>query len=515
MSRVILAALFAAALAAAGPAEWVPLRWEGGPLEVRRRAQPDFEAASPIASELLLQAYQPDSLDLFNDTPFNCLLLTWSLGEPTDDDAEQRSLAAALARRAQQRGVAAMAVIEPGSAWIEALEAAAEASFDGVVLDGDFSAEQVQQAADVLAGRGALVALGDWRRTLALREPAVIGPRDGIWPMLFTAEDESDTFQSGPTTNPWVLSNGWRVAAVRAGAAGRPVWAGHRPKRYRDQPFSATDYVRAVADTAMAGGRWAVALDGEWQAGLLNGDEEKLEGWRRIAAAAAFFEQHAAWREIPPQPAVVVALDPDQPDVFSHADTLNLLAVRHVPHRVVLRPELSRQGLPKGLHGLTFDHEPSDDEATAIDTLIQSGGTLFTGPRWGRAGVSLGIPKAALGAGGLMAYPSEKFEEDQFATDLRKRLDESGSTIRIFNTGTLMSFYTEQGDRGVLHITEYSDYPTDNVTVRFPRKIAKAVWTTLEGDEEELEVYDTDGGGEIVIPETSWYCAVTIDFLQP
>ncbi len=488
------------------------MRWEGGPLEAYLRSRPDFETASPIDAETLLRAYGKGALDLFADTPFNCLLLTWSLGEPNVADAEQRTLAASFAEQARQRGLIVLATVYSGAAWLEAVGAAVEAGFNGVVLDGTFGAAEVEQACQALAGRGTLVILGEWRTTLSLEAPAAIGPRDGIWPALFTDEDESDTFESGPTTNPWVLSNGWRVAAVRAGAGERPVWAGHRPKRYRDQPFSAVDYIRAVADTAMAGGRWAVALDGEWQEGLLAGEAEYLAGWSRIAAAAAFFEERAAWRGIPPQPAVVVTLDPDLPDLFSSADTLNLLAVRHVPHRVLLRPELSSAGLPEGAHGLTFDLEPSVSEAAAINALTVAGGTLFTGPAWARAEVDLGLPKAALGAGGQMAYPSEKFEEDQFATDLRKRLDESGSTIRIFNTGTLMSYYTEQGDRGVLHLTEYSDYPTDNVTVRFPRNISKAVWITLDGYEEELEVYDTDGGGEIVIPETPWYCAVAIEF---
>ncbi len=515
MLRLTPVALLAAAMATAGPAEWVPLRWEGGPLEAHRRAQPEFEADSPVSAEFLLQAYEAASLNLVQDTPFNCLLLTWSVGEATPADASQRSLAAAFAQQAEERGITALAVVEPGSVWLEAVEAAVGAGFSGIVLDGEFGAEQVGQAAKTLAGRGQLVALGDWRRTLSLEAPAVVGPSDGIWPALFTAEDESDSFQSGPTTNPWVLSNGWRVAAARAGAADRPVWAGHRPKRYRDQPFTDIDYMRAIADTAMVGGRWAVSLDGEWQAGLLAGDPEKLAGWRRIAAAAAFFEQHAAWRALPAQPAVVVTLDPSEPDVFSSADTLNLLAVRHVPHRVLLRERLGVDGLPAGAHGMTFDLGPSEAEAAAIRGLISSGGTLFTGPGWALAGVDLGLPRAALGAGGWMAYPSAEFEGDQFATDLRKRLDESGSSIRIFNTGTLMSFYTEQGDQGVLHLTEYSDYPTENITVRFPRKISKAVWTTLDGYEEELEVYDTDGGGEIVIPETPWYCAVTIDFIHP
>ena len=492
MFRLLLAVLAAAAVAPAAPppGDWVPLRWEGGPLG----------------------AYEPGALGLLEDTPFNCLLLTWSLGASTSDDEAQRQAAASFAQQAQQHEIAALAVIEPGADWLEAVGAAAATGFDGVALDGLFSAGQVREASDAMAGRGVVVAMGAWRQALQLDSPAIIGSADGVWPTLFTAEDESDTFESGPTSNPWVLANSWRIAAVRAGARGRAVWFSQRPKRYSDQPFSTADYLRAVADTAMAGGRWAVTLDGKWQAGLLSGDADMLEGWRRIAAAVQFFEDHADWRELPPQPAVVVVLDPEARDVFSGGETLNLLAVRHNPHRVLLRSDFQQHGAPEGAHAVTFDFEPTPAEATALQALAAAGGTVFSGPEWALGGIDLGLPPAALGAGGVMAYPAEKLNEDQFATDLRKRLDESGATIRIFNTGTLMSFYTEAADRGVLHLTEYSDYPTDNITVRFPRKIEKAVWVPLDGEEEALEVYDTDGGGEIVIPEAASYCAVTVQF---
>lgn len=505
-----LAAVLAAA--APPPGDWAPLRWEGGPLEVQRRAQPDYEPTSSISSALLLEAYEPAALALLNDTPFNCLLLTWSLGSKSPEDEAQRQVAAALAQQVQQQEMAALAAIESGPDWLEAVAAAAQAGFDGVVLDGFFTAAQVSEATEALAGAGAVVVLGGWRQALTLDSAAVIGSRDGVWPTLFTADDEPDSFESGPTSNPWVLANSWRVAALRAAARGRPVWAGQRPKRYRDQPLTAEDYLRAVADTGMAGGRWVLTLDGDWQAGLLSGDAEKLEGWRRIAAAVEFFEDHAAWRELPPQPAVVVVLDPALRDVFSGGETLNLLSVRHVPHRVLLREDLQANGVPKGAHSMTFDFEPGPAEQSAIQALVAGGGTLFTGPEWALAEVDLGLPAAALGAGGVMAYPAEKLNEDQFAAGLRKRLDESGATIRIFNTGTLMSYYTTAEGRGVLHLTEYSDYPTDNVTVRFPQKIKKALWITLDGEEEELEVYDTDGGGEIVIPEAPSYCAVTVEF---
>lgn len=509
-----LATLASGVAAAAAPESWVPLRWEGGPLEVQRRARPDFEAASPIEPDLLLRDYEPEVLALFEKTPFNCLLLTWSLGDKNEADAAQRQSVTRFAEAARAKGLATLGVIYPGADWAEAVEAASKAGLDGVALNGPFRPEQSRQAAAALGEGGVAVTLSGWREALQLADPAIRAGSDGVWPALLSAEDASEAFNAGPTTNPWVVANAWRVDALRADRTGRPVWAGHRPKRYREQPFVAADYVRAIADTAMAGGRWAVSLDGEWQAGLLQRQAEKLAGWKEIAATAAFFEEHADWRKLPPQPAIVVVHDPATPDEFSLGETLNLLAVRHVPHRLTLRAALAAQGVPPGAQALTFDFPPTPAERDALKAFAESGGIVFTGPQWARAGIDLGTAPVVAGGGGVLAYPDAELDEDRFATDLRRRLDEGGRTIRLFNTGTLMSFYTESdaGDRAVLHLTEYSDYPTDNVTVRLPKPIQKAVWVPLSGEPEDLQVYDTEGGGEIVIPEVPGYCAVVVDF---
>jgi hypothetical protein len=135
-----------AALASGAPAdEWIPVRWEGGPLEVLRRFRPGFEKPSAIAPELLLQAYDPASLKIFDDAPYNCLLLTWSLGAATEADAAQREAAAGFARAGREDGWTAFAVVEPGPDALNAARAAVEAGLDGVVLDGDFSAAEVSQ----------------------------------------------------------------------------------------------------------------------------------------------------------------------------------------------------------------------------------------------------------------------------------------------------------------------------------------------------------------------------------
>lgn len=59
---------------AAGPDCWVPARWQGGPLEVLRRAGSKQVLADPARAGILRDWYNPRTLDLLENTPVNCLL---------------------------------------------------------------------------------------------------------------------------------------------------------------------------------------------------------------------------------------------------------------------------------------------------------------------------------------------------------------------------------------------------------------------------------------------------------
>ncbi|HTT61404.1 MAG TPA: hypothetical protein VMG35_06170, partial [Bryobacteraceae bacterium] len=53
-----------------------PLRWPGGPLAVAQHSA--SVPASPEVASALGRWYQPWSLDLLRDTPFNCVIVTWA-----------------------------------------------------------------------------------------------------------------------------------------------------------------------------------------------------------------------------------------------------------------------------------------------------------------------------------------------------------------------------------------------------------------------------------------------------
>ena len=98
-------ALAPAAVGAGLPATWVPARWEGGPLELARRAG-DKALANPQLREAISAWYDPATLRLLDGTPVNCLLLTLSAGADPEIEKRQRQLVMEYARRARARGLA-------------------------------------------------------------------------------------------------------------------------------------------------------------------------------------------------------------------------------------------------------------------------------------------------------------------------------------------------------------------------------------------------------------------------
>src|SRR5579885_2320097 len=70
------------------PEGWVPIRWDGGPLEVSRRAKDTALAGRPAQREAIGRWYDPATLDLLRGTPLNCILVTLSAG--ADPELEER-----------------------------------------------------------------------------------------------------------------------------------------------------------------------------------------------------------------------------------------------------------------------------------------------------------------------------------------------------------------------------------------------------------------------------------------
>ncbi len=505
--------------AASPPASWIPLRWDGGPLEILRRHGSENPILTDSQKQVIENWYQPETLELLNGLPYSCLVLTWSLGRAADIDAQQRELAGKYAELARKRNLAVLASVEFGPDWHEAVQAAG-AVFDGVVLEGEFPSEAAAQALDELrkANPNAIVIpMGDWRQVHRDPQFPILASASGLWPGMLSVS-EAEEWGAGPTSNPWVLSNAWQIGALLADGSGRPVWMGHRPKKHRPQPLEFADHARAVADSGMAGGSWVVALGDDWRERIYAREEEAVAEWRRLGEQVTFFSKRDEWRRFKTWPSVLVVHEPAGGSQFDSFDVLNMLSVYHVPHRVVLRSDLAMQPPEPGAAVLVFDFAPgAEPEVNKLREFTGGGGTLLLGPSWRTAEERAGdsAPQLIAGAGRISKYPPGEVDPDRFSRNVRDLVEKEHAAPRLYNVGSIISLYRYDpaGGQGLLQMTEYGDYSTENITVRFPREVAAATVYFVDREPLALKVYEGDkGGSEIDIPEVPGYCGVIIEF---
>jgi hypothetical protein len=195
-----------------------------------------------------------------------------------------------------------------------------------------------------------------------------------------------------------------------------------------------------------------------------------------------------------------------------------MLAVRQIPHRVLLRPDLRPTEIEKETKVLAFDLAPArEPEHQTLQSFTSSGGTLVTGQRWFLEQEQEGanFKKVIAGAGSIRTFATkEAMDSDRFSRAMRDLVDQKRAAPKMYNVGTIISLYRfEPGsDRALVQMAEYGDFPTENITIKFPRKVSHASLHAFGKDPQELKIYEgQDGGSEIDVPKVPFYCAIILD----
>jgi len=209
--------LIAFLLLAAAP-HWVPARWTSG---------------------------DPKSLQLLAGTPVNCILLESANWNPD------------VVKEAAARKITTLGVVHAGGDLAELAHRAAKLKMNGLVLEGEYEPAAGDEVRSALAGSGLVVIELPLRRRIHIdsKDP-ILGTSQGLWPGVEI--EHGGAVRSGPTSNPWIDTNTGFLRFLRA-ATNAALWIGVRPRP--NNAYTVERYQVAIADAALSGARWIVALD--------------------------------------------------------------------------------------------------------------------------------------------------------------------------------------------------------------------------------------------------------------
>src|SRR5271157_3442311 len=115
----------------------------------------------------------------------------------------------------------------------------------------------------------------------------------GEWPgIALTRSGKEGEADAGPTGEPWVDSNGWRIALELAKHPGTRVWVDAPPPA---AGVPARAYLIAMADAETYQGRWVLTLAPGLAADVDRRKHDAMKVWKQLMSASAFFAQRKPW----------------------------------------------------------------------------------------------------------------------------------------------------------------------------------------------------------------------------
>ena len=425
---------------------WVPARWSSG---------------------------DPKSLELLAGTPVNCILL------------ESASWNSDIVKKAAGSGVATLAVVHPGGNLLDMANRAAQLKMNGVVLEGDYEAAAAEQLRSALAGSGMRVIELPVRRRIRLdSSDPILGTSQGLWPGIEI--EHGGKVRTGPTSNPWIDTNTGFLRFLREATAAT-LWVGVRPPPRN--AYTVERYQVAVADAAMSGARWIVALDDDLDRRLLAGDAQAVEAWKRIMACVSFFESKAEWRDYRPYSRFALVQDAESGGLAS--SLLDILAVQHTAVRPLLTRRLGKESL-QGVQMVVLNVDAATINAPqkqVLDDFVSSGGVLVNPPR-GQSKQIQGIWEVTYNA------------------TARKNFG-----ARTFNTSSVLYnlLATAEAKSLLIHLVNYADFAAETVAVQVLGEWKHARLYRPGAAPEELAVYPIKDGTGVDIDRIGVVATLRLD----
>jgi hypothetical protein len=354
----------------------------------------------------------------------------------------------------------------------------------------------------------------------SLSPPSGVIVVDGKWPGVKMSETGAvDTAVAGPTGNPWVDSNDWKVRLTTAFHPGIEVWVDATPQEPR---LFTESYLTALAETAAYGGRWIISLDQQLAAGIARQRPESLHTWKKITTTAGFFAARRNWSSYIPQAVLGIISDFSGKNEFFKQEILNLVARINQQYRIMLKSRVSESSL-SGLKAVVYVDEepPAPVLRKQIMAFVRAGGMLITGPRWGQVMRNLAVadkhPRYTLHTigKGRMAVAKANLDDPYLAAnDAAVLISYRYQLLRFWNGGAVGSFLTMSPDRqrAVVQMIFYASARGGDPSVRVVGRYRSAKLLTLdEPAPRNLEMEIQKDAVELHLPPVSQYAAVELE----
>jgi hypothetical protein len=380
---------------------------------------------------------------------------------------------------------------------------------DYVLADGPEAARRLRQQA----------ATNRLNITVEMQPPPGVHVVQGNWPgTKSVASGENERMSAGPTGEPWIDSNGWKVLLALAQQPAREVWVDAAPKEPRLYP---ENYVAALADSAAHGGRWIIELDQRLAAGVAAGNAASLAAWKRLSQGARFFSEWR-WPGQLPLAWIGVVSDFAGDNEFLGQEVLNLLARGNQPYRIIPLERASNDPFAELKAVLYVDQKPpSTILRAALSGFAERGGLLVVGQSWGtvagRAERGDDHPRYEVrrtGKGRIAVATESQDDPYVVVQDAVVLLSHRHDLVRFWNGGAVRACLSASPDRrrALLQMVFYANARAGDSTVRVAGRYRTAtLYTPVEPVGREVPLIAEKDAVELHLPAIGPYGAVELD----
>jgi hypothetical protein len=427
----------------------LPIRWISGPLEIANRGRK--EALAPGNKETFERWHDPAALEMLRGSPINCLVVSWAAGIP--EDAAQQKTAAPLLAAARARGLSIVGWTEGATDPQAAIAAAKSAGLSAIALQ-NFTGQSDFP----------VISWGDQGGVPWAAKGPVLAVTHNVWPGVSGPTRGADA-SAGPTSLPWLDSNGWFIQMARARVE-TPLWLMFDPPGKGMQVLPQR-YVTAICDSEAAGARWVISLDDNLRSGLAAGNTSAQESLRQIGRTAAFFESRRDWRSYHSLGLVGVISDFTGENFDGSGEILNLMARRDLLFRVIWQQQALERPFT-GLKALVYpdNARPPESLRQKILKFVEQGGLLIAGAQWASPGKPANpdfdsqFDVRSYGKGRLATARKEMPDAYEVAVETQFLLSHRNDLMKIYNSassGCTRFTGSPDGKRAVLQGVSFAD----------------------------------------------------------